>query len=176
MWNRVADLEELAGLEPGAWEQFARAVVDCAVTGRWPGLYLGEDDHLEARWIINSVVVSATFINPTRVDIYVYDRSSGVLVRDDTRGLAECPILLVELITAAGWSGGARRLVRRSPEADLGRAYLDWVTRERELAPEDLRGLLGLEDDEVAPAPGVGLSEMAHEAVADLVHRDHLQR
>ncbi len=38
MWNRVADLEELAGLEPGAWEQFARAVVDCAVTGRWPGL------------------------------------------------------------------------------------------------------------------------------------------
>jgi hypothetical protein len=142
-----------------------------AVTGRWPGLYLGEDDHLEARWIINSVVVSATFINPTRVDIYVYDRSSGVLVRDDTRGLAECPILLVELITAAGWSG-----YTRSPEADLGRAYLDWVTRERELAPEDLRGLLGLEDDEVAPAPGVGLSEMAHEAVADLVHRDHLQR
>lgn len=59
MWNRVADLEELAGLDSGAWEQFARAVEDCAVTGRWPGLYLGEDDHLEARWIINSVAISS---------------------------------------------------------------------------------------------------------------------
>lgn len=101
MRARLADLEELAGLNPGAWEQYARVAENCAVTGHWPGLYLGEDDHLEARWTLSPSVISATFISPTRVDIYMYDRTLGVLIQDVTRPLKDCTVLLMGLIAAA---------------------------------------------------------------------------
>lgn len=70
---RLAELRGITGVQ---------AVIERAssVSGRVPGLFLDEDDRIEARWVIpvgaaSSRVVNVTFGNG--IDVYVYDRSAS---------------------------------------------------------------------------------------------------
>lgn len=68
----------------------ARPAIERAVlaTGRAPGLFLDESDHLEARWLVRLApdapvrVVNVSF--GTDIDAYVFDRSVGEVIREMT--------------------------------------------------------------------------------------------
>jgi hypothetical protein len=88
--RRLAELRELSQ-SVGARLANSRPAIQRAVlaTGRAPGLFLDEDDDLEARWLIRrgdedrpSIVVSATF--GSEITVYVYDRTAGEVTQDAT--------------------------------------------------------------------------------------------
>lgn len=93
-WTRLAELRDLSPSIAGRFEDLLD-VINQTVTkaDRVPGLFLDENDDLEARWLLRregeeraSVVVSATYGETT--SIYVYDRSTRSIVHDGESDLA----------------------------------------------------------------------------------------
>lgn len=93
-FNPDTRLGELAGLTDSedfkARSEVARIAIERAAlrTGRAPGLFLDEDDQLEARWLIKTEpdapehVVNVTF--GRRTEVYVFDRSVGVVTEEQS--------------------------------------------------------------------------------------------
>jgi hypothetical protein len=82
--QRFAELSELSEAPLiEARIDLAQAVISRAVlaTGRAPGLFLDEDDQIEARWLIHRTPESpATVVNVSfgaTIDVYVFDREAG---------------------------------------------------------------------------------------------------